>query len=103
MIDYHEEDATDVIRREADGEGVDLILDTVGGDTIERSPYALRPGGRIVSIVDIPRPQSLLEAWNRNAELHFVFTPPRRATLDRLRVLLEERACCRWSIYGAAA
>jgi NADPH:quinone reductase len=92
VIDYHEEDAIDVIRREADGEGVDLILDTIGGDTIERSPYALRPGGRIVSIVDIPQPQSLLEAWNRNAELHFVFTPPRRATLDRLRVLLERGA-----------
>ncbi len=89
VIDYRDEDAIDVVRREADGGGVDLILDTVGGDTIERSPYALRPGGRIVSIVDIAQPQSLLEAWNRNAELQFVFTPPRRATLDRLRVLVE--------------
>jgi NADPH:quinone reductase-like Zn-dependent oxidoreductase len=92
VIDYRNEDVTDVIRQEAEGGGVDLILDTAGGDTIERSPYALRPGGRIVSIVDIPQPQSLLEAWNRNAELHFVFTPPRRATLDRLRVLLETGA-----------
>jgi NADPH:quinone reductase-like Zn-dependent oxidoreductase len=90
VIDYHVEDAIDVIRREADGGGVDLILDTVGADTIERSPYALRPGGRIVTIVDIPKPQSLLEAWNRNAELHFVFTRPRRASLDRLRVLVEK-------------
>ena len=89
VIDYRDEDASDVVRREADSGGVDLILDTVGGDTIERSPYALRPGGRIVSIVDIPQPQSLLEAWNRNAELQFVFTPPRRAARDRLRVLLE--------------
>jgi NADPH:quinone reductase-like Zn-dependent oxidoreductase len=92
VIDYHAEDAIDVIRREADEGGVDLILDTVGADTIERSPYALRPGGRIVTIVDIPKPQSLLEAWNRNAELHFVFTPPRRASLDRLRVLVEKGA-----------
>jgi NADPH2:quinone reductase len=83
VIDYREEDAIDVVCREAEGDGVDLILDTVGGDTIERSPYGLRPAGRIVSIVDIPQPQSLLEAWNRNAELHFVFTPPRRRTLDR--------------------
>jgi NADPH:quinone reductase-like Zn-dependent oxidoreductase len=89
VIDYRNEDVLDVIRQEADGGGVELIFDTVGGDTIERSPYALRAGGRIVSIVDIAQPQSLLEAWNRNAELHFVFTPPRRATLDRLRVLLE--------------
>lgn len=92
LIDYRNEDAIDVIRHEADGGGVDLILDTVGGDTIERSPHALRPGGRIVSIVDISQPQSLLEAWNRNAELHFVFTPPRRGTLDRLRALLESGA-----------
>jgi NADPH:quinone reductase-like Zn-dependent oxidoreductase len=92
VIDYRQEDPIEVVCREAAGGGVDLILDTVGGDTIERSPYGLRPGGRIVSIVDIPQPQSLLEAWNRNAELHFVFTPPRRATLEGLRVLLESGA-----------
>jgi NADPH:quinone reductase-like Zn-dependent oxidoreductase len=92
VIDYRAEDAVEVLRREADGGGADVILDTVGGDTIERSPYALRPGGRIVSIVDIAQPQSLLEAWNRNAELHFVFTPPRRTTLERLRALVERGA-----------
>ena len=92
LIDYRAEDPVDVVRREAEDGGVDLIFDTVGGDTIERSPYALRSGGRIVSIVDIPQPQSLLEAWNQNADLHFVFTPPRRATLDLLRVLLERGA-----------
>lgn len=92
VIDYRQEDAIEVVCREAEGgrRGPDPRHGRRRHDRAE--PYALRPGGRIVSIVDIPQPQSLLEAWNRNAELHFVFTPPRRATLEGLRVLLESGA-----------
>jgi len=41
---------------------VDLVLDTIGGETIQRSLEIIRPFGRLTSIVDIAIPQSLLEA-----------------------------------------
>lgn len=34
--------------------GIDVVLDTAGGDTLARSPEVLADRGRVVSIVDIP-------------------------------------------------
>jgi len=64
VIDYHNEDYAEVIGKETDGAGVHLVLDTIGGDTIERSAAVLRPFGRLVSIVDIAQKQNLLAAWD---------------------------------------
>jgi NADPH:quinone reductase-like Zn-dependent oxidoreductase len=38
------------VRFEEAARGVDLVLDTVGGETLERSWRVLRPGGRLVTI-----------------------------------------------------
>ncbi|WP_017313980.1 zinc-dependent alcohol dehydrogenase family protein [Mastigocladopsis repens] len=89
VIDYIGEDYVEVIQRFTNGKGVDLVLDTVGGDTIGRSLNVIRPYGRLVSIVDIATPQSLLEAWGKNLTVHFVFTPQYRAKLDALKYLIE--------------
>jgi NADPH:quinone reductase-like Zn-dependent oxidoreductase len=35
---------------------VDVVFDTVGGDTLGRSFNVLKPGGRLVSIVEVPDP-----------------------------------------------
>lgn len=35
--------------------GVDLVLDLVGGDTLERSPSVIKAGGALVSVVGDPR------------------------------------------------
>ena len=88
LIDYTREDYAEVIRAETDG-GVDLVLDTIGGDAIARSGEVLRPFGRLATIVDIPDPQSLLPLWDRNATVHFVFSPPSREKLDALGALVE--------------
>lgn len=88
-IDYKTEDYVEVIQRQTQGKGVDLVLDTIGGDTIQRSPQVVRPNGRLVTIVDIVNPQSLLQAWAKNLTVHFVFTPQYRAKLDALRHLIE--------------
>jgi len=88
LIDYTSEDYVDVVRRETDG-GVDLVLDTIGGDAIERSGAILRQSGRVVSIVDIPTPQNLLALWDLNATLHFVFNPRSREKLDALARAVE--------------
>ncbi|MFJ6080278.1 NADP-dependent oxidoreductase [Streptomyces sp. NPDC092369] len=46
-IDYRETDFTEVVK------DVDVVLDTLGGDTALRSMRVLRPGGQLVSIVPI--------------------------------------------------
>ncbi|MGV9553925.1 NADP-dependent oxidoreductase [Streptomyces ardesiacus] len=45
VIDYTEADFTEATR------DIDLVLDTIGGDTAERSLRVLRPGGRLVTAV----------------------------------------------------
>ncbi len=39
--------------------GVDLVLDTVGGDTLQRSWQVIQPGGMLVSIASPPPPASV--------------------------------------------
>ncbi|SFD50589.1 zinc-dependent alcohol dehydrogenase family protein [Roseivivax sediminis] len=89
VIDYRAEDYVTAVNRETAGAGVDVVLDTIGGDTLEKSPHVLAQLGRIVSIVDITTPQNLVEAWGRNASYHFVFTRQNRGKLDELSTLVQ--------------
>lgn len=89
VIDYSKEDYIDVIMRETDGHGVDVVFDTLGGDTLTHSPNVLAQLGRVVSIVDIAQPQNLIEAWGKNASYHFVFTRQNQGKLDELATLVE--------------
>jgi NADPH:quinone reductase-like Zn-dependent oxidoreductase len=73
------------------GQGVNVVFDTIGGDTLTRSAPALANAGRVVSIVDIAQPQNLIEAWGKNAAYHFVFTRQNRGKLDALTNLIERR------------
>lgn len=49
-INYASEDFADVIKTETAGKGVDVILDMVGGDYIERNIKSLADDGRLVNI-----------------------------------------------------
>ena len=89
VIDYTKEDYVSTVLRETGGCGVDLVFDTVGGDTLARSPQVLAQLGRVVTIVDIPHPQNLIDAWGKNASYHFVFTRQNRGKLDELSTLVE--------------
>ncbi|QBE61837.1 zinc-dependent alcohol dehydrogenase family protein [Pseudoduganella lutea] len=89
VIDYEAEDYVDAVMRETGGRGVDVVFDTIGGDTLSRSPDVLAQLGRVVSIVDIARPQNLVQAWGKNASYHFVFTRQNRGKLDELSALVE--------------
>ena len=89
VIDYEKEDYVEAILRETGGEGVDVVFDTIGGDTLTRSPDVLAQLGRVVSIVDIAKPQNLIQAWGKNASYHFVFTRQNRGKLDELSTLVE--------------
>jgi len=89
VIDYAKEDYVQAVMRETAGQGVDVVFDTIGGDTLARSTDVLAQLGRLVSIVDIAQPQNLINAWGKNASYHFVFTRQNRGKLDELSTLVE--------------
>ena len=91
IIDYQTEDYMALIKRETQGRGVDLVLDTIGGKTIQESFEIIRPYGRLVSIVDTATPQSLLAAWDKNITLHFVFTSQQSKKLNLLKRLIDRK------------
>lgn len=49
-INYREQDFVEIVKAETDGRGVDVILDMVGGDYIQRNMSAAAIWGRIVNI-----------------------------------------------------
>ncbi len=88
-IDYTAEDYVEAVARLTGGHGVNVVFDTIGGDTLARSPLSLAAFGRVVSLVDLSRPQNLIAAWGKNAAYHFVFTRQNRGKLDALTGLIE--------------
>ena len=89
VIDYNTERFEDVVQP------VDVVLDTMGGDTQERSWKVLKRGGILVSIANPPKAASAAEHGVRQA---FVFTQPNAAQLseiaqiadaERLKVIVE--------------
>jgi NADPH:quinone reductase-like Zn-dependent oxidoreductase len=66
---------------------VDLVFDTVGGELLEHSPAALRPGGRLVSVAEEP-PQD-----TPGSEIHshyFVVEPNRHQLIEIARLIDDE-------------
>ena len=49
-IDYRSEDFVSVVKELTGGEGVDVVLDMVGGSYVQRNLAALRPEGRLAQI-----------------------------------------------------
>jgi NADPH:quinone reductase len=49
-IDYRREDFVAAVRAATGGRGVDVVLDMVAGDYVQRNLEALAPGGRVVVI-----------------------------------------------------
>ncbi len=56
VIDYRAEDFSEILS------GYDLVLDSLGGDTLERSLRSLRPGGLAIGISGPPDPAFAREA-----------------------------------------
>jgi len=87
VIDYRSENVAEVIGRETNGEGGDVVFDTVGGDTIAHNIAITKPGGRIVSVVNTSG--DLNAAYGKNITLHFLFLQRARTKLDALREQIE--------------
>jgi NADPH:quinone reductase-like Zn-dependent oxidoreductase len=67
---------------------VDVVLDTVGRDTLERSYGVVKKGGIIVSIVDEPKPAALDAHGIRGVTLRCT---PKAGVLDELSKLMEAK------------
>lgn len=89
VIDYDTERFDEVVQP------VDVVLDTIGGDTQKRSWKVLKRGGILVSIVSPPKDEIATEHGVRQA---FVFTQPNSVQLgeiaklvdaDKLKVIVE--------------
>jgi NADPH:quinone reductase-like Zn-dependent oxidoreductase len=65
---------------------VDVVLDTVGGDTLQRSYEVLKEGGVLVAITQPPSEQ---EAAKRRLKASMVLTQPNSATLKTLSELAD--------------
>jgi NADPH:quinone reductase-like Zn-dependent oxidoreductase len=81
-IDYARTKFEDVAR------DVDVVLDTVGRDTLERSYGVVKKGGIIVSIVDEPKPAALEAHGIRGMTLR---STPKPGVLEDLSKLMEEK------------
>jgi len=65
---------------------VDIVIDTVGGDTLDRSFAVLKPGGRLVSIVAQPDADRARQAGVR---ADFMLVRVNTADLDRITGRIE--------------
>ncbi|WP_440008984.1 zinc-binding dehydrogenase [Halomicrococcus sp. SG-WS-1] len=85
-IDYESEDFVDVIESEFD-ESVDLVFDTVGGETLVESTDIMKPHGRMVTILE---PEGAWgTAYQKNLTIQMLFLERDRRPLDALRHLVE--------------
>jgi len=80
-VDYRQTRFEDVVR------DVDVVFDTIGGETRERSWGVLRKGGIQVSII-FPPPERH-EAEPHGVRAGYVFVQPNRRQLDEIRQLVD--------------
>ncbi|HVV64697.1 MAG TPA: NAD(P)H-quinone oxidoreductase [Rhizomicrobium sp.] len=79
-INYREEDFVDVAKAETGGRGVDVVLDMVGGDYIQRNMSAAAIWGRIVNI-----------AYQSGMQVNVNFAPMLMKRLSLLATTLRAR------------
>ncbi|MGB9079942.1 MAG: NADP-dependent oxidoreductase [Desulfuromonadaceae bacterium] len=79
-VDYRVTHFEDITR------DIDVVFDTIGGDTQERSWQVLKKGGILVSIVSPPLPEKAAVHGVRQA---FVFIQPDAAALEELANLVD--------------
>ncbi|MDC3955757.1 NADP-dependent oxidoreductase [Polyangium jinanense] len=84
-IDYRAGDVRAAVRAIAP-EGVDVVFDCVGGETLSLSYELVKPGGRLVSVVDTPNAD---EARARGIEAYYHFVEPNAEELAKLGELLD--------------
>jgi NADPH2:quinone reductase len=98
IILYKKQDFVQEVLHWTDGKGVDVVFDTVGGETFLRSLNAVRVGGKVVSLLATPLAAADVQlARLRNLSLHYemMLTPQLMKLHDeriRQRQILEQGA-----------
>ncbi|WP_306056072.1 zinc-binding dehydrogenase [Natronococcus wangiae] len=85
-VDYESESFADVIDSEFD-DGVDLVFDTVGGETLVESTAVTKPHGRLVTILEPEGEWGT--AYQHNYTVEMLFLERDRRPIDALRRLVE--------------
>ncbi len=80
VIDYAHSRFDELVR------DVDLVFDTIGGETLTRSLAVVRPGGRVVSIAGKPDPE---RAAARQITAIFFIVHPEQSQLQQLAALVD--------------
>lgn len=86
VIDYGTEDFRQVIR-EWSPSGMDLVLDFVGGEVLEKSVEILNPTGCLVTIVEPDQAKTMKE---QGVNIHFVFVAPNAQQLEELTNMADQ-------------
>lgn len=81
VIDYTKENFEDEVK------DVDLVFDTIGGETQERSLLVLKEGGRLVSIVGSTVDR---EAKEKNIRVEAFMTKSNKSQLDEIAALIQD-------------
>ena len=81
VIDYTTTRFEDVVQE------VDLVFDTVGGDTLQRSWQVIKPGGVLVSIVSPQLPADV--AKGHDARFAWFIVEPNRELLIQIGALID--------------
>ena len=84
-IDYKESSISNEIKKFAP-EGLDVIFDTLGGNAFKESYSLLKPGGRLVSLIEHPN-----EALDKkfNVKSFYVFVKPNGKELQQISDLIQ--------------
>jgi NADPH:quinone reductase-like Zn-dependent oxidoreductase len=84
VIDYTAVDFAEVVR------DIDVVLDTIGGDTVERSLKVLRPGGHLVTAVAEDDPELIATYEAAGMRFSGIAVDPDPVALRGLVELVEE-------------
>lgn len=85
VIDYTQENFVDTLKH-THPKGVDVVFDTVGGDTLKMSYLVAKPGGRLITIAGVID-QVLISEKGLTAE--FVFVHPNGKQLKKIAELID--------------
>jgi NADPH:quinone reductase-like Zn-dependent oxidoreductase len=86
VVDYTEKDVVEAVRAVAP-DGVDVVLDSLGGEALRRSVDAVRDGGRIVSVAQPPADELFRQ---RGIQPVYVFVRPDGEQLEELAEMADD-------------
>ena len=87
VIDYQKLPFEDEVLRLTQGRGADAVFDTVGGDTVSRSIKAVRPYGKLATVVSLTGELGGMQA--KNLTLYFGFMERTQTKIETLKTLVE--------------